>query len=142
MDNLQATIQKLIELMGFSDFSITRDAESDRFLIFINEGERFEKSIPSFVVDLDYLVKLIAKKRGLKTVFIDVNNYRRERENLILELAKAAARKAVATKEEVPLPAMNSYERRLVHLELVGRPDINTESAGEYKERHVVIRPI
>lgn len=142
MEILQNKLQKLIELMGFKNFSITRDSESDRFLIFLNEGEGFKKFLPYFVADLDYLVKLIAKKNDLKSVFVDINNYRRERENLILELARASARKSIATKEEVSLPTMNAYERRLVHLELVNRPDINTESVGEGKERRVVIKPI
>ncbi|MEE8131710.1 MAG: R3H domain-containing nucleic acid-binding protein [Candidatus Paceibacterota bacterium] len=142
MQNLQNKLQKIIELMGFSDFSISYDAEGSRFLIFLNEGEGFKKLLPYFVADLDYLVKLIAKKNDIGAVFVDVNNYRRERENLILELARAAARKSIATKEEVSLPIMNAYERRLVHLELVNRPDINTESVGEGKERRVVIKPI
>jgi spoIIIJ-associated protein len=61
---------------------------------------------------------------------------------LIGELARAAAKKATATKTEISLPAMNSYERRLVHVELAVRPDVKTESAGEGKERYVIIKPI
>ena len=142
MENLQNKLQKLIKLMGFDDFSISYDADGSRFLIFLNEGEDFKKFLPFFVADLNHLAKLIAKKDKLETVFVDVNNYRRERENLILELARATARKVVATNEEISLPIMNAYERRLVHLELVDRPDISTESTGEGKERRVVIKPI
>jgi spoIIIJ-associated protein len=75
-------------------------------------------------------------------VFLDVNNYREERKTLIAELARAAAKKAVATKNDIPLPTMNSYERRLVHTELAIHPEVKTESMGEGKERYVVIRPI
>ena len=129
--------------MGFTDFSVNWEPESNRFLIFINEGDAFKKFLPSFVTNLDYLVRLIASKtEGAKPVFIDVNNYRRERENLILELARAAARKVAATKQEVPLPAMNAYERRLIHLELSSHPDVKTESVGEGKERYIIIKPI
>lgn len=142
MRQLQDAIQKIIELMGFVDFSVNYDSENSRFLIFLNEGEGFKRFLPFFVNDLDHLVKLIAKKNNLGIVFVDVNNYRREREGIILELARAAARKAVSVKEEVSLPAMNAYERRLVHLELVGRPDISTESVGEGKERRVIIKPL
>ncbi|MST04322.1 MAG: hypothetical protein EXS49_02020, partial [Candidatus Pacebacteria bacterium] len=45
-------------------------------------------------------------------------------------------------KSEVRLPAMNAYERRIVHTELAVRPDVKTESSGEGRERCVVIRPI
>jgi len=73
---------------------------------------------------------------------LDVNNYRRQREDLIVELAKAAARKVAATQTEISLPPMNAYERRLIHAELAERPDLKTESKGEGKERAVVIKPL
>ena len=85
----------------------------------------------------------MAEKCGVaESVFIDVNNYRKEREKIIIELAKAAARKVAATQKEVSLPVMNAYERRLVHLELSSRPDVATESVGEAKERYVVVKPL
>ncbi len=143
MDQLHHNIQKLIELMGFSDFSISYDPEGGRFSVFINDEKFLKNSLADFMADLEHLIKLMAKKTAEgKPVFVDVNNYRKERENLILELARAAARKAAASKQEVDLPAMNAYERRLVHLELASRPDIKTESVGERKERRVVVRPI
>ena len=37
---------------------------------------------------------------------------------------------------------MNSYERRLVHVELAVHPSVTTESAGEGRERYVIIKPI
>lgn len=142
MKEFQNTIKTLVEMMGFEDFSVHYEEESSRFLIFVNEGDFFKKFLPIFVTNLDYIIKLIVAKSGRGgSVFIDINNYRKERENLILELARAAARKAVSTKQEVNLPAMNSYERRLIHLELSSRPDISTESIGENPNRYVVIKP-
>lgn len=143
MNQLQDNLKKLIELMGFDDFSVNYEAESNRFSIFINEGDIFKKFLPSFVTNLDHLVKLMANKIGeTGIIFIDVNNYRRERENLILELARAASRKAATTKEEVALPVMNAYERRLIHLELSSHPDVRTESVGEGRGRYIVVKPI
>ena len=37
---------------------------------------------------------------------------------------------------------MNSYERRLVHVELAIHPDVTTESIGAGKNRYVIIKPI
>ena len=65
-----------------------------------------------------------------------------ERTVLIGELAKAAAKKVLVTGEDISLPAMNSYERRLVHLALAIHPDVKTESAGEARDRHVIIKKI
>jgi spoIIIJ-associated protein len=143
IEQLQNKLKELISLMGFADFSVNYESESSRFVIFISEGELFKKLLPAFVSNLDYLVKLIADKIiEDKTVFVDINNYRRERENLIIELARAAARKTATTKEEVSLPTMNAYERRLVHLELSSHPDVKTESIGEGRERYIVVKPI
>jgi spoIIIJ-associated protein len=143
MERLQEDIKKLIELMGFGDFSVGYEPDGSRFQVFINDENFLKKFLPDFVMNLEYVVKLMAiKVDEEKTVFIDVNNYRRERENLILELARAAARKAATSKEKVSLPMMNAYERRLIHLELAARPDIKTESVGEGKERYVEVVPI
>jgi len=87
-------------------------------------------------------VNLMVHRENLPAHVVDINYYRRERERLIVELAKAAAKKAMMTKGEVPLPAMNAYERRLVHMEISTHPDLKTESKGEGKERHIVIQII
>jgi len=142
MNQLQDSIKKFIELMGFEDFSVNFDADSSRFSIFINDDLISEKNLPEIVDNLDYLTKLIAQKNNMETVFIDVNNYRRKREGLIVELAKAAARKVLAEKKEISLPAMNAYERRLIHLELAGHPDVKTESVGEGRSRYIVVKII
>lgn len=139
-------LKELIGLMGFGDFSVNYDEEGGRFSVFINEGDYFKKIVPKFVSELNCVFRLMVNKKCEEgeergTAFVDINNYRKERENIILEIARAAARKAATTKEEVSIPAMNAYERRLVHMELSSRPDVVTESLGEGKERHIIVRP-
>jgi len=128
--------------VGFKDFSINLDNEGRKLIIFINEGDWFKAWVPRVISDLNHIAKVLANKNNHNPVFIDVNNYRKERENIIIDIAKAAARKVVITKEDVRLPAMNSYERRIVHLELSTRPDVETESAGEGVSRCVVVKPL
>lgn len=142
MEEIKQTIQKTLELIGFSEVSVDVDAVNKKVIVFINEGEWLKQWLPSFVSDVERVANLIGKKQNISPIFVDINNYRKERENLIVEIAKAAARKATVSKEEVKLPAMNSYERRLVHTELSTRPDVKSESAGEGKERCVVVKPI
>ncbi len=142
MEEFKATIRKLVELIGLHEVSIDIDIENRRVTIFTNEGEWIKDWLPHLVSDVERVVNLIAKKQQLPVVVVDINNYRRQRENLIIELAKAAARKVLTTKEEVKLPAMNAYERRLVHVELATRPDVKSESVGEGKNRYVVVKPL
>jgi spoIIIJ-associated protein len=141
MEKLQETIKKLLELLGVNDFEINFNEPSKRFSITLDD-HLIAQDLPKFLEDFEYLVNLISQKKIQQKVWIDINNYRRERERLITELAKAAAHKAIINKEEIQLPPMNAYERRLVHLEIASHPDLKTESIGEGKDRRVVIKPI
>ncbi len=142
MERIIETTKKMLELMSFSDASVEGEPEGRRVKIFINEGEWIKTWVPQLVSDFENILRLIAFKDKAELVFVDVNNYRKERERLIVEIAKAAARKALISKAEVNLPAMNAYERRLVHTELSTRPDVKTESIGFGANRYVVVRPI
>ena len=143
METLPEKIKRMVELMGLKEVSVDFDDESRRISIIADEDEWFNRQIPSLVQDFKQLVTLMARQiNEEKNYFIDINNYRKEREKLIVKLAKAAAQKAVTLEKEVRLPAMNAYERRLVHMELSMRPDIKTESDGLGKERCVVIKTI
>lgn len=143
LNEWQQILKEIVSRMGMPEVRAEADPEGRRISLYVNdEYVPLNKSIMQFVGSLNYMVQLIAKKNGWEPVFVDVNNYRRERERLILELARAAAKKAQVTKQDVSLPAMNAYERRLVHTELAMRPDVKTESIGEGKERYVVIRPL
>ncbi|MDO8574240.1 MAG: R3H domain-containing nucleic acid-binding protein [bacterium] len=129
--------------MGFRDYRVEIDEENKKGLIFVYDNPSLVKdNLPLLVDSVNHLAQMIARKSDDSAIFIDINNYRQERENLIAELAKAAAKKVIATGENVSLPIMNSYERRLVHVTLAIHPEVITESTGEKKDRHVVIKKI
>ncbi len=140
MESLKQKIEEILNAGGF-DFSVEADSESNRLAIFIHDERLVKKFLPKLVMDLEHIAKIIARKLNIEKVNVDVNNYKKEREQIIAELAKAAARKVLAEKKDVELPAMNSYERRIVHVELATRPDVRTESLGEGAARHIVVRP-
>ena len=147
MNNIEAVkniIKQLLELGGFRDFSIEADVEGKRISIFIHDFD-IKELLPKIILDFERIAKLALKKidpASIENLVLDMNNYRREREHIISELAKAAARKVLMNKQEVQLPAMNAYERRIVHMELASRPDVRTESSGLGPERHIIVKPI
>ena len=141
MQELHLKITKMVELMGFNDFRVEPDSAFRKISIVINDTLVRDKHLPALVSNLDRIVRLMAKQVNHEPVIVDINNYRREREELIVKLAKAAARKAALTGEEVSLPAMNAYERRLIHTELAMRPDVTTESMGTI-QRYVIVKPL
>ena len=136
--------KKIIELLGFENFDISFDEKSKKISLIINDSEILKEisSVSSILEPLEYIINLIFQKQIDDRILLDINNYRKEREQLIIELAKAAARKVLLTKEKVELPAMNSFERRLVHLEIAKIPNLSTESIGlnMNKERRVIVK--
>ena len=143
MDTWEVFLKKVVEQMGLRDYNLEIDLEEGRGSLFIYENNVFIKeNLPAIVDSMNHIIQMVAKKNQAKTFFLDINNYRRDRENIIAELARAAAKRVSVTKEQVSLPAMNSYERRLVHVELAIHPDVTTESMGAGKERYVIIKPI
>ncbi len=96
--------------------------------------------MPILINSFNRVLRLIAKKYDERPITVDINNHHKEREKLVVELAKAGAKKASITKNDVILPPMNAFERHLVHEELSIRPDLKTESIGEGQARRVVIK--
>lgn len=143
MENWEPLIKKIIELMGFGDYRVEVKPDQRRSSVYIYDSEPLIKeNLPTIVESMSHFLQMVARKNEWPPVILDVNNYRQERERLITELARAAAKKASQTKQEVYLPSMNSYERRIVHVELAVHPEVKTESVGEARERHVVVKPI
>lgn len=142
MNELHTKINTMVSLMGFNEFKVDIDEDTRKVLILINDKTVSKEHLPMLVLNMERVARLMAKQLDYPPVFIDINHYKKEREGLIVKLARAAARKAAATGEPIPLPIMNAYERRLVHTELSVRPDVETESTGEHRGRHVVVKPI
>jgi len=63
------------------------------------------------------------------------------REQFLRNQAITLAKQCVETKKPIALPAMNAYERSLVHNAVKEVPGVMTQSEGSGPERHVVIHP-
>ena len=77
-----------------------------------------------------------------KSVVVDAAGYRDRRRASLEQLADRAAGEASATRKEVPLEPMSAVERRIVHLYLQEREDIETTSEGTEPNRYVVVKPV
>jgi len=142
MQNLKETTDKLLSFFNFKESKIEIDEEKKRVSLYIDDETVNSKNMTSVINSFNRLLKLIAKKYDEGPIRVDINNHHREREKLVIELAKAGAKKASITKSDVVLPPMNAFERHLVHEELSVRPDLKTESIGEGTSRRVVIKNI
>jgi spoIIIJ-associated protein len=95
------------------------------------------------LASLQYLVNLIVGRRlKAKTAFgVDVEGYRRRREQSLRKLALHMADRVKGTGQTVTLEPMPPNERRIVHLALARDSTVITESIGEGENRKVVIYP-
>lgn len=132
-------IQTILKLMGFEDARVELDEEHHKISLFIDD-EAIQSKIATVLPALEHILNLILRGENEAAYVVDLNYYRKERERLITELARASSHKAMVTKGEIQLPPMNAYERRLVHLEIATHPELKTESVGIGRERHVVIK--
>jgi len=71
---------------------------------------------------------------------IDVNGYQEAQLESVRQSARMLAQRARLFKHDVELEPMSPYERLVVHELFAEDPDIATESAGEGKFRHIVLK--
>ena len=71
---------------------------------------------------------------------IDVQHYRKRREDELRKLARRIADQVISTGRIQALEPMPPNERRIIHLELRDHPEVETESDGEDPKRKVVVR--
>lgn len=74
-------------------------------------------------------------------ILIDVDGWRKRRDEVVAQLASSAAQRAKETNTPQPIFNLTPYERRIVHMALAEDSEIVTESEGEGRERHIVVKP-
>jgi spoIIIJ-associated protein len=77
-----------------------------------------------------------------KSVVVDAAGYRDRRRASLEQLADRAAGEASASRKEVSLEPMSAVERKIVHLYLQEREDVETTSEGTEPNRYVVVKPV
>ncbi|MFC2019645.1 RNA-binding cell elongation regulator Jag/EloR [Chloroflexota bacterium] len=90
---------------------------------------------------LEYMLRLILSHQS-KTwlpVVIDVEGYKRRRQEALEELAQRIAERVKAKGVAFTLRPMPANERRIIHITLADDPDVTTESTGEGEARRVMV---
>lgn len=94
---------------------------------------------------IQYLVNLCAHRKGdgsskeFVKIVVDIEDYRRKREETLRSLARRMAAKAVKYKRNVVLEPMNPFERRIIHSEIQGMENVSTHSVGSDENRKIVV---
>ncbi len=95
------------------------------------------------LASLQYVLNLIVAKKVKHRVSlgVDVDSYRRRREQALVTLARRMAERVRGTGRSVTLEPMPPNERRIVHLALSEDAAVMTVSIGEGEARKVAITP-
>lgn len=142
-DKAKEFLEGVIERMKV-DASIVVEQRDDGDVIMNIEGVRIGRLIGHRGETLDalqYLANLACNRDGEEhgKIILDAENYRKKREQALVDLAFKMADKVKRTHRRVVLEPMSAYERRILHTALQDDPDVTTYSEGMEPRRKVVI---
>ena len=91
---------------------------------------------------INYLASILVNKgkEDYKRVYIDVEDYRKHREENLVAMANRAASRVAKYKRPVSLDPMPAYERRIIHSTLQSNRNVVTESQGIEPNRCVIVK--
>ena len=94
---------------------------------------------------LQYLANLASARKNIhgerdkSRVTLDIEGYRKKREETLRALARRMASKALRNRRSVMLEPMSAYERRIIHSEIQNIEGVSTNSIGSDNNRKIVI---
>jgi spoIIIJ-associated protein len=132
----KTTFEVEIEFSPQIDLTLPVNLKMETPQILIGEGGQT-------LSDIQHLLKAILKRKVAENFYIDldINDYKKKKNEYLKEIARSVADEVSLTKKEKILSPMSAYERRIIHLELAGRQDISTQSIGQEPERRIVVKP-
>lgn len=74
-------------------------------------------------------------------VIVNIGDYREKRTANLEKMAQEAAQRVKFSSEPIALFNLNPFERRAVHMFLSKDPQVETESDGEGRNRHLIVKP-
>ena len=147
-ERARAIAKHVLDLMGLESQVTVQSIEGENLELAVASPESQGLLIGHHGDTLDALQYLvtIGANRGIQgnayRVSLDVEGYRARQAEQLIQLAQRHADEALASGQEAVMPGLKAYERRIVHLALVERDDIETYSEGEGPSRQLVISPL
>lgn len=150
-ESLEQSIQYgkkyLEDLLSFFGLNTDVQATSDDEVIQLNVpsthlngfliGQRGEN-----MRSLQYLTSTALKNQGYEhsRVNVDIAEYKKQRADRLRERAEMWVKQVKDSGESMDLEPMNAADRRVVH-QLAAEYGLSSESAGEDRDRHIVLKP-
>ena len=74
-------------------------------------------------------------------LIVNIGDYRQKREEALIKLAQDTAQRVKFSGQPMALFNLNPFERRTIHAFLSTDPKVATESEGEGRNRHLIVKP-
>ena len=99
-------------------------------------------SEPDTVEALQELTRLAVqvKTTSFSRLILDVGGSRQKRVDELTRVVNKVIEKVRESGEQAPLKPMSSYERKIAH-DIIAEAGLTSESEGEGRDRHIVIKP-
>lgn len=135
-------IEELLDITDL-DGDIEIDTRSGRAYVSVNSSEDTNLRLlarPDTVAALQELTRIAVQTKtgSFSRLILDVGGSREARVAELTILVDKAVERIEAGADSASLPAMSSYERKLVH-DVVAERGFSSQSEGEGRDRHTVI---
>ena len=87
--------------------------------------------------------QMVAKKvgeEGFKRVVIDVEGWRKQKGEELVASAQSWGKQVLESGQPLELEPQSPWQRRIVHMTISEMKGLSSESVGEGRDRHIVIR--
>ena len=146
LDVIEEEVKKFIEKIGGKATVFIEIMEPNKYYVNIKTRRLDNLLIGKggrVLREFSYLMAIILKKKMPEATFvIDVANYKRRRENYLINKAIATAKLALQTGREYTLDPMEASERRKVKEALKGIEGIRVYTVGRGRDIRLVISPL
>jgi spoIIIJ-associated protein len=144
-ERVRAVVGRIVQALGLqATVDVEESAEEIRATV---NGDELGLLIGKHGATIDAVQHLAfrAASRGLedrKQVVVDAAGYRERREAALHRMADRAVSDALSYGRAVELEPMRPAERKVVHLYLRDRTEVETHSEGDEPERRLVVTPV
>lgn len=144
LDVVRNYLYDLLSNMGLDNFEIIVDQKSDKKVILTLMGENLGLVIGKRGDTLNALQTLCSVATNMSggeyfNVIIDVGNYRKTREKVLVDLATKISKTVLKNKRKIVLEPMDAYERKIIHETIQSIEGVDSISKGAEPHRYIVV---
>jgi spoIIIJ-associated protein len=148
-EKVQKSVTELLEKAGYKPESVTVTFEEPANTIWFSISSPEARFLLGREAEalgaVNHLASKVAEKimAGVDDrlrVVVDANDFQKKKIDNLKTVAHMMAERARYFKSSIDVEPMPAHERRIIHEFLGAMPDMKTESVGEGRNRHIVIK--